>query len=318
MNSALYNDSYCIGLDELNKIYVSLLTSSDNVFINANTSINPSLSAKIQLHIKESIEDLEKAGLITYWCFPHDKDNHSHLNGNLVVLDRNEYDMWNSTINMHFFSGKRLESIFDAIGNHSFAPMCEDTSRILLIRKEYWSYATMTMLHASKLVNFFASWMPNEIKIKASDPIKLEDLVIDRLFYKEATSFSLLKGTDIINFNKKNAKLRKRINESSASQSTNIVDQLLAGAVEANAELVAASSSDMAIQAANTTLLIGGYLANLTPAGLLLNILKDSISSGGGLVSAIKSLYKDDKNLIYLLCRAKSKAESLKASSLAP
>lgn len=314
MNCALYNDKYCIGLEELNKIYVSLLTTADKIYLNANVEISPFLSQETNEHINNSLLCLEKEGLLVYWCFPNDKDKHT-AHQNLISLNQNEYEMWNHTINTHFFHGDNLKSIFNGIGEQTNSLMhSENTSKILLLRREYWTYATMLMLKATELVNFFDGWMPQQKQIQSINKVKIDDMIIQKLFYEEAASFSLLNGSDIVAFNKKNKKIRDKINNITFFENdSNDISILLNDAIAANKELVEKRKDEISNQVASTVLTVGGYVANLTPLGAFLNILKDSVVEGQGLYSAIKSLYDNNDmcRLTYLLCKMSKRSNKL-------
>ena len=314
MNCALYNDKYSIGLNELNKIYISLLTTSDKVFLNANAEISPFLPTEIGEHIKNSLNYLEKEGMLVYWCFPNDKDKFS-FHQHLFSIDPNEYEMWDHIINTHFFNGDNLKSIFKGISEQDNGEMhSENTSKILLLRREYWSYAIMLMLKANELVNFFSGWMPQQKQIQEINTLKIDDIIIKKLFYEESQSFSLLEGSEIASFNKKNKKYRDKINNITFfDNKSNDISILLNDAIAANQELLIKRNDDISSQVASSFLTLGGYAANLTPLGAFLNILKDSVVEGYGLFSAIRSLYDNDDmcRLTYLLCKMNKRSNDL-------
>lgn len=208
MNVTLYNDKYCIGLEELNKIYIALLTTSDLIYLNANVEIDKSVSVKEHEHINNCLVQLEQKGMLKYWCFPNDKFNRSRniKYESLVELDKEEYNKYCYLINGYYFSNDKLASIFNIIKENDIDKYWveETTSKILLCRKEYWSYAIMKMLNASGLLNCPTNTLPSRIPFKSMNgELKLSNQLISKIFYKTNLSFSSLTGNEISEFCKK-------------------------------------------------------------------------------------------------------------------
>lgn len=73
MNNMLYNDTYCIGIEELNNIYTSLLTCADHIYLNNGIEVDWQLPKPLYDHICNSIRVLHEKKLIIYWDFPYKK-----------------------------------------------------------------------------------------------------------------------------------------------------------------------------------------------------------------------------------------------------
>lgn len=310
MSSILYNDSYCIGVDELNKIYLSLLTSADYIYINQNVDVDWQLPPSIYQHIKNSLESLHKHGLIKYWSFPYVLGDKTPD----VVLDKHEYFLWDNIINETFFNAQSLHSIFNYFsqGNHLFSQKEENTSKILLIRREYWTYALLTMLHADKVLNFFSDWMPENNQATTVTTERLDDIAIRNIFACSSSSVFALEATDIIALHKKNKKLRNQLNQKTANLSTiknTMIDDLLHEAIEANSELIKQEKWSNIDNSVNLLVTLTGIAVNQTPAGFIFNQIQTAKDLGQGVYNAIGALCgKDDtRNLFYILIKMRNR-----------
>lgn len=306
MSKVLYNDSYCIGIEELNKIYLSLLTSADCIYINQNVEVDWQLPEPIYQHIKKSIAYLNEHGLIKYWAFPYVATSDVPE----IVLDKYEYKMWNDIINQTYFNRESMNSIFYYLGNGNIHLLSseENTSKILLIRREYWTYALLAMLHADKVLNYFPDWMPDLNKIPNLTADRFEDVAAKHIFSHSASSVFALDPSDVVSLHKKNAKLRHQLNEKAENLSpvkADMFNSLLHEAVVANTELIKQEKWSAIDNSANLAVTLAGVAMNLTPAGFIFSQLQTAKDIGQGMHNALGALYGGDKekNLFYILIK---------------
>lgn len=306
MSKVLYNDSYCIGIEELNKIYLSLLTSADCIYINHNVEVDWRLPNQIYQHIKKSFAYLNEHNLIKYWAFPYVTTNDAPE----IVLDKYEYKMWNDMINQTYFNRESMNSIFYYLGNgHTHLSSAEEnTSKILLIRREYWTYALLAMLHADKVLNYFPDWMPDLNKIPNLTADRFEDVAAKHIFSHLASSVFALDPSDVVALHKKNAKLRHQLNEKVEKLSpvqADIFNSLLHEAVVANTELIKQEKWSAIDSSINLSVTLMGVAVNLTPAGFIFSQLQTAKEIGQGMYNALGALYGGDKekNLFYILIK---------------
>ena len=294
MSKVLYNDSYCIGIEELNKIYLSLLTSADCIYINQNVEIDWQLPKPIYDHIKKSIDHLNEHGLIKYWAFPYVAAPDTPE----IVLDKYEYKMWNDMINQTYFDKKSMNSIFNYLGD----------GNIHLPSTEYWTYALLAMLRADKVLNYFPDWMPDQNKIPNLTTDRFEDVAAKYIFSHSSSSVFALDPSDVISLHKKNAKLRHQLNEKAENLSTvqtDMFNSLLYEAVAANTELIKQEKWSAIDNSVNLSVTLMGVAVNLTPAGFIFSQLQTTKDIGQGLHNALGALYGGDKekNLFYILIK---------------
>ena len=308
MSEVLYNDSYCIGIEELNKIYLSLLTSADHVYINYNVEADWQLPNSIYLHIKNSMDALHKQDLIRYWSFPYEHG----LKQPDIVLNSNEYHIWDDIINKTFFNSDRLRSIYYYLseGQTIFSNKEENTSKILLIRREYWTYALLSMLHVDKVLNYFSDWMPDYNNGQLlSEPI--DDIAVRNVFSCSSSSVFALDPEDVIALHKKNKKLRNQLNQRVKELSlvhTDIIHELLHEATEANEELIKNEKWGGIENGMNLSVTLAGVGLNLTPVGFIFNQIQTAKDIGQGIYNALGALYGNNtQNLFYILIKMRNK-----------
>lgn len=306
MSKVLYNDSYCIGIEELNKIYLSLLTSADCIYINQNVEVDWQLPTEIYKHIKKSLASLHEHGLIKYWAFPYV----AAPNAPEIVLDKYEYNMWDDMINQTYFNRDSMHSIFNYLGdgNTRLPSTEENTSKILLIRREYWTYAILAMLRADKVLNYFPEWMPDQNKIPNLTAGRIEDIAAKHIFSHSSSSVFALESSDVISLHKKNEKLRNQLNEKAenlATVQTSLFNSLLQEAIAANAELIKQEKWGAIDNGINLSVTLTGVAVNLTPAGFIFSQLQTAKDIGQGMFNALGALYGGDKekNLFYILIK---------------
>ena len=310
MHSVLYNDSYNIGIEELNKIYISLLTIADKVYINGNVEIDWQVSPDVHRHIKGNLDKLQKEGLIVYWRYPNEKQK---TDGE-IILDNQKYMFWDGIINKTFFDSKNLNSIFNYLGNKSkdFSIREENTSKILLIRREWWAYALLNILETNKVMNFFSGWMPNyeNMILSPSALIREEvrDIAVTNIFADISSSVFALQADEVISLRKKNKTYRNSLNEKiEQCQPNNIIPTLLNEAIEANKEIMRDKKFTLIDNSFDFSVALAGVVTGTTPTGFVLSQISTAKSLGQGLHSALGTLLGMDKekNMFYLLLKMK-------------
>jgi len=305
MSAVLYNDTYCIGIEELNKIYLALLTSADCVYINANTEVDWQLENEIYEHIKNNLETLYKGGYIVYWRFPFERPKYA----NEIVLEKNEYAMWDEMINKTYFNTDKMRSIFKFLSNgvDALTVREENTSKILLIRREYWSYALLKLLKADKVMNYFAGWMPHYEHLATINTASIEDMAIKKVFSAVSSSVFALNANDVIVINKKNKKLRTNLNSLNLKKDMpkdEIISILLSEAIDANIEVVKHEKSIFKGAATDIPVTLASFIASFTPIGIVTGIA----SSGKAVYDATRKLIppkgkNEDDDISYLLIK---------------
>lgn len=226
MTSILYCDKPEIGLNELGHIYLALITSADRIFINKNVSISKNLKTIAINHIENGIQTLLDKGLLRFWTYPNDIP--SQKQPNVVVFPEKDYSLWNNIINEVFLRGANLKSIFSTGKDDYALPTIleERTSKIIAIRKEYWSLATCSVLNIDHILNSYGSWEPNLFDASISDYNRLHKPLTQKLFdIYGIPNLCVLSGNDVVNLNKNNKlfinTIRAKINKYSNSSSDN-------------------------------------------------------------------------------------------------
>ena len=308
MSTVLYNDSYSIGIDELNKIYLALLTVADKVYINGNVEVDWQVVPIAYKHIQDNLKILQAEGYLVFWHYPNERA----VSKSEIVIDKNQYLMWDDIINKTFFNSEKTSSMFYylATGKSFLDAREENTSKILLIRREYWTYALLEMLKADKVMNYFPGWMPNYESIPSITTTSIEDLAVHSIFSEISSSVFALSANDVIAIHKKNKKLRASLNsktDRTASSSNDVISTLLSEAISANQEIVRSEKYAMIENGVDLSVTLAGIVADLTPVGFIFNQLTNAKDIGQGLYNAFGALYGADKdrNIFYLLIKMK-------------
>jgi len=306
MSIVLYNDSYSFGIDELNKVYLALLTVADKVYINANVEVDWQIDTVAYKHIKENLKTLEKEGYIVYWRYPNERAKTKSE----IIVDKNQYLMWDEIINKTFFNAEKMGSIFNYWGSGKglLETREENTSKILLIRREYWTYALLEILKADKVMNFFSGWMPDYERIPSITTTSIEDLALRSIFSEVVSSVFALSATDIIAIHNKNKKLRANLNAKSKlipTSSNDVITSLLSEAISANQEIVRTEKYAIIENSVDLSVALAGIAADFTPVGFIFNQLTTAKDIGQGLYNAFGALYgaDRDRNIFYLLIK---------------
>ncbi len=168
MPSILYNDRTEIGLVELTQIYLALLTTADRVWLNTGAAPAKSIGTPTQViaHVEEALNGLQVRGLVHLWCFPGEEPS-QHIPG-LHVLDPVEYATLERAISDTFLKRKDLFDLISARkkpdGTIVASPE-ESTSKIIAMRREYWSMAVASILGADQVLNNYGGWHPPDATI---------------------------------------------------------------------------------------------------------------------------------------------------------
>jgi hypothetical protein len=209
MSKMLYNDKPEIGIDQLCHIYSALITSADSVYINNQIAISSSQPKERIAHIENSLGYLADKGLIKYWSFPfEDPSQHKDIE----IFSAKEYESWHKLINETFLKGSNLISIFDLVNQPKLSNpqlLEERTSKIVAIRKEYWSFAVCSSLKLDQILNSYGAWQPNLVKSLDFKVSTTRESLIQLLFSKYGIpDLGTLQGEDIWHLHKKNGDFR--------------------------------------------------------------------------------------------------------------
>lgn len=320
MSITLYNDVYCLGVRELEKIYLSLLTTADQIYINANVTVNPSLPPDIYAHINDSLKTLEKNGLIVYWTFPYDVCDKDRI----IQISSSEYEMWNDIINETFFNSERLDSIFSYLGKptQQLSIAEEKTSKILLIRKEYWTYALLTLLKADKVLNYYQGWLPDEQRINALNTERIEDKIIHKVFQIDSPDLYRFDGEDISYLHKKNKKKRDQLNmqirDNLFCDQKSMLGDMLSEAIQNCEVRIKLEENKRTSFYQNAGLEIAGFTLNSSPAGIIYGQLKNAWTNGSAIYDFVKDLLgSDNQNITYLISTMKRRVNKYYNNNIA-
>ena len=306
MKNILYNDTYCIGIEELNNIYIALLTCADHIYINEGVEVDWQLPAEIYSHIQQSLDVLHKNHLLIYWDFPY-KEGISNAD---IFLDKNQYMQWNNIINNIYFNGEELHSIYNFLceGKTLLSPNEENTSKILLMRREYWTYALLNILSVDNVLVHH----PGRLKMVPDQLLEqpsLCDKAVEMMFSDTVSNVFSLTGNDIVYLSNKNEKIRdltnKKIDERSLLDSfqADQYDSLLQSAVTLAKEKYKNRKWERYDNIKDATVTISGFIANLTPIGPLYNNICDVIGLCKNIVGALPIDRKADQDFCIILAK---------------
>lgn len=233
MSKMLYNDKPEIGSAELSHIYLALLTSADSIVLNRNISPAKGLGKKEYATIEERLGYLEDNGLIAKWTYPFEIPSQS--DPKLIIFPEKDYSLWEQIINETFLSKKNLLSLFKALDDprHLKAGLVEErTSKIVAIRREYWSFATCSALKIDQILNSYGSFQPDPVKSASYDFSRIKEPIIRKLFARFGIpDLAVLKAEDICRLHKKNKPFRDiidlKVKEHAGTSDTEIVDSVL-------------------------------------------------------------------------------------------
>ena len=209
----LYNDKPEIDLEALNHIHLALITSAKSIYINKNIKINKNLPKNILEHIEDNLNFFKEKKLIKLWTYPFDIPSQSTQY--LEVLPEKDYFLWNEIIQETFLKGKNLVSLFEIINNPTKEKKCtkleERTSKIILIRKEYWVFAVASSFRLDYILNSYGSPLPpKKVNTDIYNYSTLMEPLIRKLFQVfRIPELSSLTGKDVYKLHLKNKDFRK-------------------------------------------------------------------------------------------------------------
>ena len=307
MNNILYNDTYCISLEELNNIYIALLTCADHIYINRGVEIDWQLPPEIYTHIYHSLEVLHENKLIVYWDFPYKKGS---SDADLFV-DKSQYMQWNDIINGIYFRGDDLHSIYNYLreGNTLLSASEENTSKILLMRREYWTYALLNILPVNNVL------IHHPGRLRVSPDRKLEspspsDKAVQMVFSDTVANLFSLSGEDVVILHKENERFRDLLNKRIGERELfgeEEYDEILKNAVQLAQENYRNDAWGRYDSIRGATVTISAFIANLTPIGPLYNNLTTAINFGKDVKGSLFFTKDANKDFCILLAKYNQK-----------
>lgn len=235
-NSILYNGNVEIDTQMLNSIIQSVVTFTDDIWINSNITLSKNMPTTTWENAHDIISLLEDKQIIKRWSFPHSEINEKSCEtGNKnspIIIDTtakskpsrkideipfDKYEEINNQINKIFLTNKNLLPTTSL----TYQPIrdvkneIETTSKVISIRKEYWSVAIASLLGANSLL--IASKYKN-IWLTASEKLRyplVEKEVIQHILenYCLVPDMTMLKPEDIIKLHDKNKNFKEKICE---------------------------------------------------------------------------------------------------------
>jgi hypothetical protein len=212
--SILYNGDIEIDSQMLNNIIQSVITFADSIWINSNIALSKNMPAQIKENAHNIIKVLEDKQIIKRWSFPTlERDQ------KIKVIPFDEYEEINNQINEIFLANKNLLATI----SRTYLPIrdvkkeIETTSKVISIRKEYWSVAIANYLGASRLSitpQYKNMWLYASEKLRY--PLvekKLVEYILENFCY--IPDLTILKPGDILKLHSKNKSIREKICETS-------------------------------------------------------------------------------------------------------
>lgn len=210
--SILYNGNTEIDSQMLNNIIQSIITFADSIWINSNIALSKNMPARESAY--NIIKALEDKQIIKRWSFPT-----LGRNEKIKVIPFDEYEEINNQINEIFLTNENLLATTSFI----YPPIrgvkkgIETTSKIISVRKEYWSIAIANHLGASRLLiasQYKNRWLSASEKLRY--PLvekKLVEYILENFCY--IPDLTALKPEDILRLHSKNKSFREKICEQS-------------------------------------------------------------------------------------------------------
>ena len=193
-----------------NSILQSIIAFADSIWINSNVTLSEELIKTSQAY--DIIKCLEENQIIKRWNYPNFEDNN---NENIIPFEK--YEEINNKINEIFLSNENLLATISL----TYQPQgelrkeIETTSKIISIRKDYWSLAIANHLGASRLLiapQFKNLWIQSSEKLRY--PLvenKLISLILEN--FCSIPDLTILNPDDILNLHVKNKSFRDKICE---------------------------------------------------------------------------------------------------------
>jgi hypothetical protein len=214
MTKILYNDRPEIGLPELSSIYLALISSADQIYINKDINIRSTLGKDVISHIDDNLSYLEDIGLVKKWSWPYTTP--SQKKHDLVVFPEEDYFYWSTIINETFLRSKNLVSILNE-ANEIYGTSAyyqeERTSKLIEIKKEYMTFATCCTLKLDQILNNFGKQDAPWTKTEYSRYINVKKPLIKKVFSAYGIpDLWVLKGEDVESFHNKSFAFRSMVN----------------------------------------------------------------------------------------------------------
>ncbi len=212
--SILYNGNVEMDIEMFNSVLQAVITYADCIWMNSNVVLSqnmPNLK-----NAEDIIKSLEEEKIIRRWAYPFlEKGNEEQ------VLPFEDYREINEKINEIFLSEEELLStvslVYKPISKKIARGGVETTSKIISIRKEYWSIAIANALRADRLLiapEYKNLWLHASEKLKY--PLiekKVIEYTLDNICH--LPDISILRSDEIMELHNKNKDFKRKICESS-------------------------------------------------------------------------------------------------------
>ena len=210
--SILYNGNVEMDIKMLNSVLQSVIMYADHIWINSNVVLShniPNLK-----NIEDIIKSLEEKKIIRRWSYPFLEKGTEER-----ILSFEEYKEINEKINEVFLSENELLPTVSLIYKPTIKKVAsegiETTSKIISIRREYWSIAIANTLRADRLLiapEYKNLWLHASEKLKY--PLiekKVIKYTLDNICH--LPDVSILSPDEIIELHNKNKYFRRKICE---------------------------------------------------------------------------------------------------------
>lgn len=207
--SIFYNSNLEIDLNCMNQILQSILCFSDFIWINNSATISSNLSTDEKQRLELLFLGLENKGKIRFWGFPHQNEKKGK------IIQFQEYRTISDKINETFLTEKDLLPTI----SYGLSPInlnkegIETTSKIISVRKEYWSLALADSLGSDRVMvgpEFKSSWpnRPQKLKYPLVESPIIETILKDFMHIPDLTYLNL---DDIIKLQRHSKPFREKI-----------------------------------------------------------------------------------------------------------
>lgn len=209
-HTVLYNGDIELDFNELNLIIQSIVCFSDSVWVNCAVRSSVRLPRQKREMIQNLFDGLQKTGRIKKWGYPGQEGSNSQT----TTIDIDEYKTINEKINETFLASEDLmPSVYYLLHPRKGSKGVSTTSKIISLRKEYWSIAVAHILGADRLISSSANremWMMSPTKLNyAKAEGKIIRYTLDDLC--GVPDLTVLNVEDIIKLQAHSKPFRKRI-----------------------------------------------------------------------------------------------------------
>lgn len=217
---------------------------------------------------------------------------------------------WDEIINNIYFNGEELHSIFNYLreGKTLLSSKEENTSKILLMRREYWAYALLNILPVNNVLIHHLGRLQNAPD-KKLEQLSIANKTIQNVFSETTVNIFSLTGNDVYRLSKKNEHMRdlikNKIDEKIIFDNDDYAqyNELLENAVKVAKERYTDSKWDAFNSIKNIKVTIIGFIANLTPIGPLYSNAKTTIDLAQNIKSVIPLNNEIDQDFYIMLAR---------------